>query len=89
MSLAVVKERRGWALFVGREALVRGLRERRDAFKIRHDIERKGWFRGTVTFAATGRRIEITVPADQAGWANDEDRGAVTPDAGEGTVDDL
>lgn len=89
MSLAVVKERRGWAVLVGREALVRGLRERSDAFKIRADILRKGFFKGTVVFAATGRALEVTVPADQAGWADDNDRGAVTPGSGEGTVDDL
>ena len=64
MRLSVLKLRDGWAVLEGREALVRGLRERRDAHKIKYDVERKGWFRGAVTFVRGGVIHEITVPAD-------------------------
>lgn len=94
MSLVVVKLRDGFLVQAGKDVLIRGLREKTDAFKIRHDILRKGFFRGVVTFARNGARLEVTVPADA-----DVARGREEPlppwlvqrtqrDT-EGTVDDL
>lgn len=73
----------GWAVLEGREALVRGLRERREAYTIRHDLERKGWFGGEVTFRS-GRRGWVAIPPAESQQFEPPAR-----DAGEGTVDDL
>lgn len=85
MSLSVRKEKGGFAVFEGRDALVRGLREKREAHMICSDIKRKGFFTGTVTFARGGRVLAITVPAEH--WVDPPAQ--TEPDAGEGTVDDL
>jgi hypothetical protein len=64
MKLYAKKERDGWAVYLGEDALVRGLREKRDAHRIRYDVARKGFFKGTVIFARNGRALDIVVPAD-------------------------
>lgn len=87
MSLVVVKLRDGYLVKLGQDVLIRGLREKTDAFKIRYDILRKGFFRGEVTFARGGVRHEVTVPADY-GLSRDDDFYR-TPPSGEGTVDEL
>jgi hypothetical protein len=92
MNLAVVKERGGWGVREGRDWLVRGLRERSDAFKICYDVQRKGFFKGLVTFARNGRAFEITVPTGvDFPIGPDEAEPPVWPPRqdGEGTVDDL
>jgi hypothetical protein len=58
------KERDGWVVYCGAEALVRGLREKQDAHRICYDVMRKGYFKGTVIFARNGRALDIVVPAD-------------------------
>lgn len=83
MTAWVERLRDGWAVFTQTgDPDVRGLRERREAHQIAHDLSRFGRFRGEVTFR-TGRRGAVELPVG-LGQVVD-----VQPTSGEGTVEDL
>lgn len=84
MTAWVERLKDGWAVFTQTgDPDVRGLRERKEAHQIAHDLSRWGRFKGSVMFR-TGRRGAIELPM---GLGQSVD--VVPTPSGDGTVEDL
>lgn len=80
MTAWVQKLRDGFAVMTGKpaQAEVRALRDKKEAHKVAHDLNRFGRFAGAVTFR-TGRTgwIELPVGKGQPTWAPPEESDSV------------
>lgn len=87
MTAWVQKLRDGFAVMTGKPAPaeLRGLRDKRDAHRVAHDLNRFGRFAGVVTFR-TGRRVTVELPV---GLGQGPVTEASETNSTEGSVDDL
>ena len=87
MTAWVQKLRDGFAVMTGRPAVaeLRGLRDKKEAHRVAHDLNRFGRFKGAVTFR-TGRRLTVELPV---GLGQPIEDGQITTHNGEGSIEDL